>query len=310
MVRKIAAEHNVDISEIEGSGSGGRVTREDILAHIDGGGAAAAPESAKPASAPAAASRPASSGGSCLAANRSARPTAPREFDGDRVEELSTMRSKIAEHMVVSKHISAHVGTVWEVDFTHAAKLRAKHKATWEERFGVNLTYTAFIMKATVDALKAFPSLNASLDGNKVIYHRDINLGVAVALDWGLIVPVIHKADELNLLGLARRTADLAGRARTKKLKPDEVQSGTFTITNPGIYGPMFGLPVINQPQVGILGVGAVEKRPVVIDDMIAVRTRAYMSMSFDHRLIDGAVADQFMARIKKGIEEFDPAEL
>ncbi len=220
------------------------------------------------------------------------------------------MRSKIAEHMVVSKQISPHVGTFWEVDFTEAVKLRAKHKQQWQDRYGVNLTYTAFIMKSLVDALKAFPSLNASLDGRKIVYHRDVNLGVAVALDWGLIVPVIHKADELNLLGLARRTADLAARARTKKLKPEEVQSGTFTLTNPGNYGPMFGLPIINQPQVGIVSVGTVEKRPVVIDDMIAIRTRAYMSMSFDHRLVDGAVADQFMARVKKGIEEFDGSEL
>ena len=210
----------------------------------------------------------------------------------------------------MSKRISPHVGTVWEMDFTHVAKLRSKSKGAWDERYGVNLTYTAFILKATVDALKAFPVLNASLDGNKVIYHQHINLGIAVALDWGLIVPVVHKADEMNLLGLARRTVDLATRARSKKLKPEEVQGGTFTVTNPGIFGPMFGLPVINQPQVGILGVGAVEKRPVVIDDMLGIRTRAYLSMSFDHRLVDGAVADQFMARIKKGIEEFDEGEL
>ena len=313
VVRKIAAEHQVDISTIDGSGIGGRVTRDDILAHIDGGGAEqSAPAEAPAPRQPASASAPAPSGGGGGSVWPQNVPEAykARQFDGDRVEELNTMRSKIAEHMVVSKHISAHTGTFWEVDFTHAAKLRAKHKAQWEERYGVNLTYTAFIMKATVDALKAFPALNASLDGKRVIYHRDVNLGVAVALDWGLIVPVIHKADELNLLGLARRTADLAARARTKKLKPEEVQSGTFTITNPGIYGPMFGLPIINQPQVGIIGVGAVEKRPVVIDDMIAIRTRAYMSMSFDHRLVDGATADQFMARVKKGIEEFDPSEL
>lgn len=315
VVRKIAAEHQVDISSIEGSGIGGRVTRDDIMAHIEGGGAeshtAEAPAPRQAAGAPASSG----GGGSGQAVSSGWPQSVPeayraRQFDGDRTEELNTMRSKIAEHMVVSKHISAHTGTFWEVDFTHAAKLRAKHKQQWEERYGVNLTYTAFIMKATVDALKAFPSLNASLDGRKAIFHRDVNLGVAVALDWGLIVPVVHKADELNLLGLARRTADLAARARTKKLKPEEVQSGTFTITNPGIYGPMFGLPIINQPQVGILGVGAVEKRPVVIDDMIAIRTRAYMSMSFDHRLVDGATADQFMARIKKGIEEFDPSEL
>ena len=231
-------------------------------------------------------------------------------MEGDRVEDMSNMRSKIAEHMVVSKHVSPHVATVWEVDFSRVATLRKKHKAAWQERHGVNLTFTSFILKATVDALKAHPVLNASLDGKKMIYHRDINLGIAVALDWGLIVPVIKNAGELNLLGLTRRAGDLAERARNKKLNFDEVQNGTFTVTNPGVFGPMFGLPVINQPQVGILGVGAVEKRPVVIDDMIAIRTRAYMSMSFDHRLVDGADADHFMKRIKTGIEEFDENEL
>ena len=190
------------------------------------------------------------------------------------------------------------------------ANLRKKYKKLWQERHGVNLTFTSFILKATVDALKAFPTLNASLDGNRIIYHRNVNLGLAVALDWGLIVPVIKGADELNLLGLTRRANDLAERARAKKLNFDEVQDGTFTLTNPGVFGPMFGLPVINQPQVAILGAGAVEKRPVVVDDMIAVRTRAYLSMSFDHRLVDGADADHFMKRIKVGIEEFDESGL
>jgi 2-oxoglutarate dehydrogenase E2 component (dihydrolipoamide succinyltransferase) len=196
------------------------------------------------------------------------------------------------------------------MDFTKVANLRKKYKKQWQERHGVNLTFTSFILKATVDALKAFPTLNASLDGNRIIYHQSVNLGLAVALDWGLIVPVIKGADELNLLGLTRRANDLAERARAKKLNFDEVQDGTFTITNPGVFGPMFGLPVINQPQVAILGAGAVEKRPVVVDDMIAVRTRAYMSMSFDHRLVDGADADHFMKRIKAGIEEFDEGGL
>lgn len=305
VVRKIAAEHGVDITELEGSGISGRVTKHDILAHLEEGGPAVA---AAPAPAPArsGAAAPALLGGP------STIPDAyrPRVMEGDRVEDMSNMRAKIAEHMVMSRRISSHVATVWELDFQRVADLRARHKRTWDERFGVGLTYTSFILKVTVDALKAFPIINASLDGNKVIYHRDINLGIAVALDWGLIVPVIHRADELNLLGLARRAGDLAGRARGKKLKPEEVQQGTFTVTNPGVFGPMFGLPVINQPQAAILGVGAVEKRPVVINDMIGIRTRAYLSLSFDHRLIDGAVADQFMARIKKGIEEFDESEL
>lgn len=301
VVRKIAAEHGIDIAAIQGTGVGGRVTKQDILAVVNGG-AAPAP-AAMPAASPA--PRPLPSGPATI-------PEAyrPRVFDGDRVEDMTTMRAKIAEHMVLSKAVSAHVGTVWEVDFTRVAKLRELHKALWAERYGVNLTVTAFIMKATVDALKAHPIINTSIDGDKVIYHREINLGLAVALDSGLLVPVIHNAGELNIMGLARRASDLANRARTKKLMPNEVQNGTFTITNPGVFGPMFGIPVINQPQVGILGVGAVEKRPVVIDDMIAVRTRAYLSMSFDHRLIDGATADQFMARIKTEIEEFDEKEL
>lgn len=233
-----------------------------------------------------------------------------RVMEGDTVEEMTTMRKKIAEHMVISKQVSPHVATVWEVDFSNVAELRKKYKGVWKQRHGVNLTFTSFILKVTVDALKAFPGLNASLDGNRIIYHRNVNLGIAVALDWGLLVPVIAGADELNLLGLTRRANDLAERARVKKLKPEEVQDGTFTITNPGVFGPMFGLPVINQPQVAILGVGAVEKRPVVIDDMLGIRTRAYMSMSFDHRLVDGADADAFMKKIKVGIEQFDESEL
>jgi 2-oxoglutarate dehydrogenase E2 component (dihydrolipoamide succinyltransferase) len=301
VVRKIAAEHNIDIAAIKGTGSGGRVTKQDILAVVERGGATPTPAPVSAAaSAPAAPAAPGDI------------PEAywPRVLEGDRVEEMSTMRAKIAEHMVLSRRISAHVATVFEIDFSRVAELRKRHKQKWLEQHNVPLTYTAFIMRACVDALKAFPMVNASVDGTRVIYHRDIHLGLAVALEWGLIVPVIHGAGELNLLGLARRAADLAERARTKKLKPDEVQNGTFTITNPGQYGPVFNIPVINQPQVGILGVGGVEKRPVVIEDMIAIRTRAYMSLSFDHRLVDGAVADQFMSHIKKGIEEFDDADL
>jgi pyruvate dehydrogenase E2 component (dihydrolipoamide acetyltransferase) len=311
VVRKIASEHGVDITQLSGSGISGRVTKDDILAHLDKGGAPVA--------------RPATSGGAPAQMLPGAAPSMPgmgavpdsyrgRVLPGDRVEDMSMMRVKIAEHMVLSKRISAHVQTVWDMDFTHVAKLRAKHKARWQEQHGVNLTYTAFIMKATVDALKSFPVINASVDGNKVIYHQHINLGIAVALDWGLIVPVIQAADELNLLGLTRRANDLAERARLKKLKPDEVQNGTFTITNPGVFGPLFGIPVINQPQVAIMGVGAVEKRPVVVEtdtgDAIAIRTKAYQSLSFDHRIIDGAVADQFMGKVKKILAEFDEAEL
>lgn len=308
LVRKIAAEHGVTVADVPGTGISGRVTKTDIVGYIEQGGT-------KPKGAPTA-TAPRTSGASpgvvSTALGEVPEAFRPRIYEGDRVEDLSVMRTKIAEHMVWSRRISAHVQTVWDVDFSRVAKLRDKHKAAWEENHGVKLTYNAFILKVVVDALKAFPILNGSMDleGRKLIYHHHVNLGFAVALDWGLIVPVIHAADELNTLGLARRAIDLATRARTKKLKPDEVQAGTFTITNPGQYGQLFGLPVINQPQVAILGVGAIEKRPVVIDDMLAIRTRGYLSISFDHRLIDGAVAEQFMSRVRKGIEEFDEADL
>ena len=308
LVRKIASEHGVNVADIPGSGISGRVTKNDIVGYLaQGAPKPTSPSAASPAR-----------GGGVVASVAMQGPTEipdafrPRIYEGDRVEDLSVMRTKIAEHMIWSRRISAHVQSLWDVDFFRVAKLRDKHKAAWEEHHGVKLTYNAFILKVIVDALKAFPIVNASMDleGRKLIYHHHVNLGFAVALDWGLIVPVIHAADELNTLGLARRAIDLAGRARTKKLKPDEVQAGTFTITNPGQFGQMFGLPVINQPQVAILGVGAIEKRPVVIDDMLAIRTRCYMSISFDHRLIDGAVAEQFMHRVRKGIEEFDEADL
>ncbi len=319
LVRKIAAAHGVDVQQLPGSGLGGRVTKQDILGHLEAPKVSSAHPSASPA-AQAGGVRPASGAGTSAAnlhLSTNLTPLQevpesyrPRALEGDRVEELSGMRAKIAEHMVWSRRISAHVATVWEVDYSRIVKLRAQHKAQWEQRYGVNLTYTAFIMKATVDALKAYPMLNASLDGTKAIYHRDVNLGLAVSLDWGLIVPVLHGAGELSLLGLAKRAIDLAARARSKKLKPDEVQAGTFTISNPGNYGALFNVPVINQPQVGILGVGTIEKRPVIVDDAIAIRTRGTLALSFDHRLIDGAVADQFMLRIKKGLEEFDGSAL
>jgi 2-oxoglutarate dehydrogenase E2 component (dihydrolipoamide succinyltransferase) len=223
---------------------------------------------------------------------------------------LSPIRKKTAEHMVLSKRTSAHVATVFEIDMSHVERLRGKYRAGYEERSGVKLTYLPFILKATVDALRAFPVLNASIEGDNVLYRKDINLGIAVSLDWGLIVPVIHNADEKNVLGLARSVADLASRARARKLKVDEVQGGTFTITNPGVFGSLFGTPIINQPQVGILGIGTIEKRPVVREDAIAIRTMAYFSLSFDHRLVDGADADRFMAHLKKGLQEFDESGL
>ena len=307
VVRKIAAQHGIDIAQLTGTGIGGRVTKNDILAVVEGAGSRSPTTGPSPATPTA---RSGTAGASLPGPSEVPAMYRAKVYDGDRVEPMSRMRQVISDHMVLSRRISSHVQTVWEADFTHCAALRAKYKKTWSERHGVNLTFTSFVMKACIDALKAFPVLNASIDGQDVIYHRDVNLGMAVALDHGLIVPVIRGANELNLLGLTRRLSDLGHRARDKKLKPDEVQDGTFTITNPGVFGNLFGLPVINQPQVAILGVGGIEKRPVVIDDMIGIRTRAYLSLSFDHRLVDGAVADQFMGRIKQGIEKFDEAEL
>ena len=216
------------------------------------------------------------------------------------------MRKRIAEHMVMSKHTSAHVHSVFEVNFSRVAQIRDAKKAEFE-RAGAKLTYLSFIIKAAVDALHAVPIVNASVDGESIVYHKDVNLGVAVALDWGLIVPVIKNADERNLLGLSRAVADLAGRARSKQLKPEEVAGGTFTITNPGVFGALLGTPVINQPQVAILGVGNIEKRAVVIDDAIAIRPMAYLTLGYDHRVIDGAVADEFMSIVKRSLENWDP---
>jgi pyruvate dehydrogenase E2 component (dihydrolipoamide acetyltransferase) len=294
LVRKIASEHNVDISQITGSGISGRVTKKDILEFIEHRPAAAA------APAPGVAAR---------APQPATTLHVPAYAPGERVEvvPMSVMRKKIAEHMIFSTHTSAHVHSVFEVDYTQVSKIRAAKKDEYE-RAGAKLTFLSFIAKAVVDALRAMPVLNSSIDGDSVVYKKDINVGIAVALDWGLIVPVIKHADEKNLLGLSRSVADLATRAREKKLKPEEVQGGTFTITNPGIFGAQFGMPIINQPQVAILGVGAIEKRAVVIDDAIAIRPRGYLTLGYDHRLIDGAVADEFMSMIKKTIETFDPA--
>jgi pyruvate dehydrogenase E2 component (dihydrolipoamide acetyltransferase) len=402
VVRKIAAEHNVDIRQIPGTGIAGRVTKQDILGHIEtrpgsapgvpgapstpsapaapsatptptpspapapaaisaptpaappsapssasppvtssasggpditatptwsstqgrGGPAAkpaspppatpsgpvtSTPSSAPPAAAPTAAAKPASG-----PAPAPATPFVPSHQPGERVEivPMLPIRKKTAEHMVTSKRISAHVTTVSEVDMSRVAHLRHKYKQQYQERSGVNLTYMPFIVKATVDALKAFPVLNASVDGDNIVYKKDLNIGIAVALDWGLIVPVLRNADEKNVLGLARAINDVAERARAKKLKIDEVQGGTFTITNPGVFGSLFGTPIINQPQVGILAVGTIEKRAVVRDDAIAIRTMCYFALSFDHRIVDGADADRFMAHFKKGLQEFDESAL
>jgi 2-oxoglutarate dehydrogenase E2 component (dihydrolipoamide succinyltransferase) len=291
LVRKIAKEHGVDLARVPGTGLGGRVTKDDILGFL---GKAPAPVAA---ASPAKAVHPA--------------PAAhvPAFKPGDNVEivPMSVMRRKIAEHMLLSRRTSAHVHSVFEVDYTRVAKIRQARKADYE-RQGVKLTYMSFLMKAAVDALKAVPVVNTSIDGDNVVYKKDINLGIAVALDWGLIVPVIKHAEEKNVLGLSRAIQDLAARARAKQLKPDEVQGGTFTITNPGVFGAQFGMPIISQPQVAILGVGTIEKRVVVVeDDAIGIRTRGYLSIGYDHRLIDGAVADEFMSHLKHTIENFDP---
>jgi 2-oxoglutarate dehydrogenase E2 component (dihydrolipoamide succinyltransferase) len=325
VVRKIAAEHHVDIHAIPGSGIGGRVTKQDILSHIESRPAAAeapAPPDLAGETTPVApqtvATPPVVTRAGAVPPVAappppppSAAPPAPAAPVASRVEivPMSPIRRKTAEHMVLSKRTSAHVSTVFEVDMTRIDQLRQKHKAAFEER-GVRLTYTPFVLKAVVDALEAFPILNASIDGESVVYHKDVNLAVAVALDWGLIVPVIHHADEKNVLGLARAVADLAERARGKRLKVEEVQGGTFTVTNPGVFGSLFGTPIINQPQVAILGIGTIEKRPVVRDDAIAIRTMCYLALTFDHRLVDGSDADRFMARLKQTLQEFDESAL
>ena len=292
LVRKIAQDNAVSIAEVEGTGIAGRVTKNDILSFIDNRKTAPRPEAvpARPAPAPGGGAAPVPRG------------------DRDEIVPMSVMRRKIAERMVESRRTSAHVATVFSIDYTAVEKLRREQKAAFLEANGVKLTYMPFIFQAVTAALKKFPDLNASVDGEEIVYHRDVHLGMAVALDWGLIVPVIKNADEKSILGLARAANDLAERARSKKLKPDEVSGGTFTVTNPGVYGSLFGTPIIVQPQVAILGVGTIEKRPVVVEDAagndaLAVRTTGYLALSFDHRLIDGAVADQFMAEVKGTLE-------
>jgi len=305
LVRKIAQEHNVDISQLEGTGLSGRVTKNDILSYIESGTTAApqqrpAESVATPASAPAPASP-----------QEIVAPPPPRPQLGDRVEQMSVMRKKIMEHMVLSRRTSAHVTTVYEIDMTRIARLRDKHRDAFYERTGTKLTFMPFIFEAVNKGLREFPIFNAQVNGEQIIYKQDINLGMAVALDWGLIVPVIKRADDLSISGLARAANDLADRARTKQLKPDEVTGGTFTITNPGVFGGLFGTPIINQPQLAILGVGKIEKRAKVMttpdgDDFIGIRWMAYFALSFDHRVIDGADAERFLAFIKEQLEAGD----
>ena len=265
LVRQIAKEHDIDVSQVTGTGIGGRVTKDDVLA---------------------------------FAARGASKADAPVQHHSpdDRVEKMSVMRKKIAEHMIASRRTSAHVHTVFEVDFSRIAKIRESKK----------ISYLSFIIKATADALKAFPVLNASVDGDSIVYHKDVNIGVAVALETGLIVPVVKHADTQDLDAIAQIVIDLAARARSKQLKPEDVAGGTFTVTNPGAFGALLGTPIINQPQLAILGIGSIEKRAVVVGDAVVARMTAVLTLGFDHRVIDGAVADQFMAQIKKALENWD----
>jgi 2-oxoglutarate dehydrogenase E2 component (dihydrolipoamide succinyltransferase) len=306
LVRRIARENNVNLNSLTGRGTGinGRITKRDILSYIEQG----APPPAPAAAGQAAPAAPAPSAAPVASRPAPSTPApAPMTFSGDveRVQ-MTNMRKSIAEHMIASRRTSAHVTTFFEVDCTNVMKAREKMKAEFE-RSGVRLTVTPFFVQAAVNALKRFPIINSSLDGDTIVYKRAINIGIAVNLDWGLIVPVIKNAEEKNLLGLARALNDLGERARNKKLTPDDVKDGTFTITNPGQYGGLIGTPIINQPQVAIMGMGGIKKRAVVIDDAIAIRSIIILSLSFDHRIIDGAVADQFMADVQKQLESLQP---
>jgi 2-oxoglutarate dehydrogenase E2 component (dihydrolipoamide succinyltransferase) len=314
LVRRMAKEHGIDLTTVEGTGAGGRISKQDIEALIAAGGTpAAAPPAAYSAPAPAASSRPAPppaaapgvSGGQVHVALETAVPREKMYFGNYEVQPMSAMRQRIAEHMVASKRVSAHVYSVDEIDMTKVAALRAKSKDEFEKRYETKLTFMPFFVKAAVAGLRSFPTLNASLDGTNVILHKEINIGIAVALDWGLLVPVVKNADEKNILGIQRNMNDLAERARSKKLKPEEVQESTFSITNPGVFGGLFGLPVISQPNVGILGLGAIEKRPVVINDSIAIRSMCYVTLSYDHRVVDGAIAHQFLHKVKETLENW-----
>ena len=325
LVRRMAKEHGVDLSAVPGTGAGGRVSKQDIETYIATGGSAVETEKemepaeaevyTQPVSTSAAAppprasappqAPPLSSGGQVHMSFESAVPREKMYFGNYEVQPMSVMRQRIAEHMLASKHVSPHVYSIDEIDMTKVAGLRAKAKDEFEKRYETKLTFMPFFVKAAVAGLRAFPTVNSSLDGTNVILHKEINIGMAVALDWGLIVPVIKNADEKNILGIQRNLNDLAERARTKKLKPEEVQESTFSITNPGVYGGLFGLPVISQPNVAILGLGMIEKRPVVINDSIAIRSMCYVSLSYDHRVVDGAIAHKFMHTVKETLENW-----
>jgi 2-oxoglutarate dehydrogenase E2 component (dihydrolipoamide succinyltransferase) len=326
LVRKMARENNIDLSRVKGTGVGGRITKQDLEAYLTGqttgqtagqAGTAVAPVSApRPVAAPPppqapvyvpapAPEPPRPSAAVAPPAPAPTQVTMPGAPPAMRVEPMTIMRQKIAEHMTFSKHTSAHVTTVHKADMTKVAKLREKLKGSFQAQYGFGLTFLPFMARAAAAALRQYPLVNASIEGTNIIYHRDINLGIAVALENGLIVPVIRNADEKNIVGLQRSIVDLATRARSRQLRPDEVTGGTFSITNFGSFGSIFATPVINQPQVAILGIGAVQKEPVVIEDAIAIRSTAYLALTFDHRLIDGALADQFTAKVKSILEDW-----
>ncbi len=309
LVRKIAKENNLDLSKVPGTGSAGRITKEDILGYLAKGGAAAAAPAAKPA--PQAPAPPPAPASATAAAKPPAPAPAPVVTAGDELVPLTRMRAIIAQRMVDSKHTSAHVHTVFKIDMSRIVRIREKEKSKYEQRNGVKLTYMPFISRAVIATLRKMPIVNASMEGDAIRYHKNINLGIAVALDWGLIVPVIRQAEDKSFLGIARAIVDLAERARAKKLKPEEVASGTFTITNPGIFGEQFGTPVINQPESAILGVGGLFKEPTVVtdengSDSIAIRSIIRLTLGFDHRIIDGADAGRFMAELKKYLENWN----
>jgi pyruvate dehydrogenase E2 component (dihydrolipoamide acetyltransferase) len=315
LVRRMAQEHGINLATVSGTGAGGRISKQDIEAVISGSAPTGTPTPtlAAPQSRPAPPPPPSAASAAGTAAHGtqyvpSLQLGVPRErlyFGHYEVQPLTVMRQKIAEHMVASKHVSAHVYSVDEVDMSKIASLRARAKEEFEKRYETKLTFMPFFVKAAVEGLRAFPTMNASIDGTNIVLHKEINIGIAVALDWGLIVPVVKGADEKNLLGIQRTLNDLAERARSKKLKPEEVQEGTFSITNPGVFGGLFGLPVISQPNVAILGLGAIEKRPVVIDDAIAIRSMCYVTLSYDHRVVDGAIAHQFLHKVKETLEKW-----
>jgi pyruvate dehydrogenase E2 component (dihydrolipoamide acetyltransferase) len=299
LVRRLADEHGLDLSRVEGSGTGGRITKKDVLAAIDGGGAAAAPATAEvptaaPAPTPAAATAP---------------PPQAVAGPDEEVAPVSHIRKLIGQHMVASLQTSARAWTMVEVNVDHLVKLRERAKESFKAKHGVNLTYLPFVIRATCDALMTHPEVNSSLRGDEIVRHRAVHMGIAVSYDEGLIVPVIKGADSMNTVGLARAIADLAGRARSHQLKPDEIQGSTFTITNPGPYGSIASVPIINQPNTGILSFDAIQKRAVVIDDTIAIRSMVNISMSWDHRTIDGEIATRFLARVKQNLESWDFAE-